>query len=279
MMARVFAVALMVSSSFLAACHDDDPDSLSDYDYDDDDDDRDRSRYGIDICGDPDSYYRSECRTPEFRYEITRNEERSSSDGRRSSSGNRNDDDDHALPFFWGRKGFTYRWEAKFLTKDDNDEFSRQMRFVVREDELPPPITLPSSSRSSKSVSFDVDLQDSVPDPEDPDDDTRYIDIEEWLEDNARGEIEVEVQDITYCKLQNRINRDVPSSQVDCDDEDEDETYFRSTYLSIPYHMNCYGHSDKLFNHITKPFDATPYGPYINIVKGFWDILKEDPCH
>lgn len=146
-----------------------------------------------------------------------------------------------------------FEWEVEFVPEDGAS--SPQVRFVVNEDDLPYGITLKNTS--SKRLTFNVDLKldtikDELNDLSDPyDDDIDGIKVidpdkdgndleynaDEWLRVHDRGYIDVEVHDISYCQWQNNKNRDTTSNQVDCNDKDTEDSYFRPEIIRIPYRI------------------------------------------
>ena len=191
----------------------------------------------IDICARSEGSYRSECQEPTFFYEIIQNYKINDS----SRSQRRLDNEQYII--FWARPGGVYKWKARFVPEESYFS-SRQIRFIVNEDELPDVIEYKKSSSSSKEVSFEVNLDDTL-----EDEDGVEITAQQWLEDSSEkiGEIEVEVQDVSYCFLQNRINRDVSASQVDCNNPDIDGSNYRSNTIFIPYNLDFDGERSQLF--------------------------------
>ena len=218
-------LVLAISMLMITSCSEK-PEVNNIVEYPEEEDDDDDDYYDIDICGRSDGYSRRECQTPEFYYEVTHNYEKG------ESSRSRSDDDQYIA--FWALPGKTFIWKASLIPEDSHSQ-SRHVRFIINEDQLPPVIKPRRSSRRSKEVSFEVNLEDPIEDEDGVD-----IDPEDWLEeeDQAEGLIEIEIQDVSYCYLQNRINRDSSASQVDCNDPDISASNYRSQILEIPYHLN-----------------------------------------
>ena len=169
---------------------------------------------------------------------------------------------------------------------------SRQMRFVIDEDELPKGIIeLNVQPRSNGSASFHVDVSKIYEDKNDKqwcyiEDAEKHEDafkqkddleggdncttLQKWLKkkDNKEGEIPVDIQDISYCYLQNRINKDVASNQVDCSDPGIGTSYYRTSTLYVPYVLDHDGAASSLFCSFTDGVGAHNVGvnPWIGVI-------------
>lgn len=240
-----------------------------------------------DICATSSGYERHECRLPEYSYEVVRNDCLSCEGNQALTDG------DGSYYILWSKAGKKYRWEVDFVPVDGRT--SRQMRFLVDEERLPDMIHLDRQPRSSASASFIVDLDygDDIcfdrygkifREKEVPGDESHPCNtndaagsnicnaaiyagdncktIDAWLKEerNNQGAINIAIQDISYCYLQNRINKDVPSNQVDCADPEVNSSYFRTSSLQVPYILNHKGEAAHFLCSVTGTIGAQSGG-------------------
>ena len=239
-----------------------------------------------DICGTSEGYHRHECSKKEYLYEITRNER---VDGKLKDKLV-----DGTYYTFWSQLGAKFRWEVEFIPKDG--ETSRQMRFVVSEEELPPPVKLQRQPKSSNSAAFSVDLtnqtgcydgSDQEEDDEDNEDEEDVEDVEceslkKWVKNpnNKEGNIHVFVQDVSYCYLQNRRNKDIASNLVDCSDPDIGSSYYRTSTVDVPYILDFNGTYSQLFCSVTDGIGAvsSTLNPWVGVVTAVGRVVLDARC-
>ena len=212
-------------------------------------------------CAHPDSYNNPSCRKIEFKCSILKNENIKSP---QYISADEAPSCEAGLNAKVEGDDAKYRWTIKFTPKGGED-YNRQFRYVIANpSDIPAAlIRLPENSSSAK-LDFDVDLNlnsnayDDDADKnknklicsegsqwgrevdEDDDDCSKSDLVDDWLsnkDNNSRGVIKVDIQDVTYCFTQNTKNRDVPSSQTDCSDPEAGS--FRSQRVEINYDLNC----------------------------------------
>ena len=189
--------------------------------------------YGLgNFCASEDFLDSNKCRMPKFSFEITENEKKGKTENTNIA---RVGFKQAGYNFFWGKPGAQYRWRLR-IVPDRDPGSSRQFRYVLQDD-LPSVINVSHHSNTSERISFDVNLEDPVTD--DSGDEDVEVPIREWVSDNKTGNIEIEVQDVSYCEMQNRINSDVSNNQKDC--SDTSGNYFRAETLTIEYDLDFDG--------------------------------------
>lgn len=190
--------------------------------------------YGLgNFCASEDFLDSNKCRMPKFCFEITENEKQGENNENTNLA--RAGYKQGAYNVLWGKPGAKYRWRLRI--KPDRDPGSaRQFRYVLQDD-LPSVIDASHHSHTSERISFDVNLEDPITD--DSGDEDVEVPIREWVSKNKTGNIELEVQDVSYCEMQNRINSDVSNNQKDC--SDTSGNYFRAETLTIEYDLDFDG--------------------------------------
>ncbi|MCY4380361.1 MAG: hypothetical protein OXC40_02165 [Proteobacteria bacterium] len=210
-------------------------------------DDYDASR---DVCSTASGYNRPECQPVEYEYRVIGNTCTTCADSN-DVVDILLDDPDRRYSVLWTnvmKDGNKYEWTIEFVPKDCA-QTSRAMRFIpierfpvgtsrgtgapdtgdtVEDDEgqqiIEAPIKPRRNSNFSTEMVFDVDTTpiNNMP-KNDPD---------------LEGDIEIKVQDVTYCQRQNRVNRDVSNNQVDCSNAQLDDSYFRTDIIRVPYKLS-----------------------------------------
>ena len=222
----------------------------------DDGNDVERDQLSI-TCAHPDSYNNPSCRKVEFKCAIVKNEnvnkpqyvqadEAPSCELGLGAKSTRDDDQ--------------FRWAVQ-LSPQGGEDYNRQFRFVVTNDEdIPEIIQIPRSS-SNPRVEFEVDLRRTIINDKgnkenkylcaegskwgqtvkrsvtnDPSCSISLV-VREWVKQNKKGSIAIAIQDVTYCFTQNTKNRGVSGSQTDCSNPKSGG--FRSQSFEINYHLDC----------------------------------------
>ncbi|MCY4380910.1 MAG: hypothetical protein OXC40_05015 [Proteobacteria bacterium] len=184
------------------------------------------------ICSSPEGSQHPECEAIQFNYKILQNT-RTDKNDRNSLTQKMLSDKKQQYLVLWAKLGGQYKWTIEFIPKNCGQN-SRVFRFIpVKNPVIESGIIQPmEGSAYSRELSFAVNLKSR--------EDVGEESFDGYIRDNGGyvNELEIKVQDVSYCLLEQRNNS---GEQVDCHNPNLDDVYFRTDVLRVPYKLNFDG--------------------------------------